>query len=206
MQSVKICLLAAMLAGSVACTAVGNEREKSTAQDDLRSAASGSAQQTRAGLADAAMAPLEDLNLKQTPIPDALSGWSAPYVPADAMTCGQIIQRLQELDHALGNDWDTPSPDERLRSERWADGAASTTLDVVSDEARGLIPFRGVVRRASGAHGYDKRYRKSFEIGAQQRSFLKGVGLAKNCPYPARPDFDALQATEVIQYRGDRPR
>jgi hypothetical protein len=50
--------------------------------------------------------------------------------------------------------------------------------------ASGLIPFRSLVRRATGAYAYQKKYNQAYKLGAQRRAYLKGVGLARGCPPP----------------------
>jgi len=169
-------------------------------------AAAGSAySQTRDGLGDAALSPLEDLNLRREPIPEILKGVQSPYDLPEVLSCEDILKRLAQLDAVLGPDWDTPVPDERLRTEKLADSASDATLGAIASEARGLIPFRGIVRKATGAESYEKKYNTAYKIGAQQRAYLKGMGLAKDCPLPARPDFAAERDPTAVTYKGDAP-
>lgn len=172
----------------------------------LGTATTNAMEQTRDGLPDAALSPLEDLNLRRDEIPPLLAAMKSPYELSPVLTCGEIESQLARLDLVLGPDWDTPNPDERLRTEILADSAAEATLDALASEARGFIPFRGLIRRASGAAGHEKKYNKAFKIGAQQRAYLKGYGLAKGCLPPARPDFMAHpSADDDILFKGDSP-
>jgi len=173
--------------------------------ENVGDAAGSAYTQTRDGLGDAALSPLEDLNLRRQPIPEILKGVESPYKLPQEMTCEQITAQIAALDAVLGPDWDTPVPDERLRTEKLADSASDATLGAIASEARGLIPFRGIVRKATGAESYEKKYNTAFKIGAQQRAYLKGMGLAKDCPLPARPDFTAKRDPTAVTYKGDTP-
>ena len=160
--------------------------------------------QTRDGLSEAALSPLEDFNLRRDEIPKVLAMIENPYdLPVD-LTCPDLTRLIGELDRALGADWDNPQPDERLRTEKLADSAATAALDALSDEARGLIPFRDLVRRATGADSHEKRLSIAYKLGAQRRAYLKGYGIALNCEGRAKPDFSKMPA-RTIEYRGDQP-
>lgn len=161
--------------------------------------------QTRDGFTDAALSPLEDLNLRRDEIPPLLAGIESPYdLPTD-LTCRDIERLLGQLDAVLGPDWDTPEPDARLRTEVLADSASEATLSAIASEARGIIPFRSLVRKATGAESHEKKYNQAYKIGAQRRAYLKGIGLAKGCPLPARPDFEARRKDDEIVFKGDSP-
>lgn len=151
------------------------------------------------------MSPLNDLNLRREPIPELLAKIDNPYDLPHNLDCIQIGRMVGALNGVLGPDWDTPEPDERLRTEKLADAAADATLDALASEASGLIPFRGIVRKVSGAEKHQKKYNRAYKIGAQRRAYLKGLGEAKNCPYPARPRFEVDPVNEKIVYSGDAP-
>ncbi len=172
---------------------------------NVKNGATSTISQTRSGIGEAAMSPLNDLNLRREPIPKMLAKVDSPYdLPRD-LDCIQIGRLVGQLNGVLGPDWDTPEPDERLRTEKLADSAAAATLDALSSEASGIIPFRGIVRKLTGAEKHQKKYNRAFKIGAQRRAYLKGLGEAKNCPYPARPDFKAKAEDETIVYSRDAP-
>ena len=160
--------------------------------------------QTKDGFSDAAMSPLEDLNLKRDPIPPVLEAIENPYYLPEDVSCADITLMLAELDAALGPDWDTDNPDARLRTEQLADSASEAALDTIASEASSLIPFRSLVRRASGAYAYQKKYNLAYKIGAQRRAYLKGIGLARDCPYPARP-APIVETPDEIVFKGDAP-
>ena len=57
--------------------------------------------QTRDGLGDAALSPLEDLNLKREKIPAAIAGLLSPYEPLPDCECATIARAVRELDTLL---------------------------------------------------------------------------------------------------------
>lgn len=160
--------------------------------------------QTKSGLGDAALSPLEDFNLRREEIPMLLKNMESPYDLPQDLTCLDLERLIGQLDIVLGPDWDTPNPDERLRTEKLADAASEAALGAVADEARGFIPFRGLIRKATGAESHEKKYNRAFKIGAQRRAYLKGMGLAKGCGLPARPDFTTAELGKLV-YKGDAP-
>ena len=84
------------------------------------------------------------------------------------------------------------------------DAASDAALDTIASEASSLIPFRSLVRRASGAYAYQKKYNLAYKIGAQRRAYLKGIGLARGCPPPARPNPIEPEPDEIV-FKGDSP-
>jgi hypothetical protein len=211
LMNMKILCLGAMLA-LAACASTPTTTQSTDNADDpslrdnVGTAAGSAMEQTREGLPNAALSPLEDFNLRRDEIPPLLAALQSPYDLSPVLTCEEIEAQLAKLDLVLGPDWDTPNPDERLRTEILADSASEATLDMLASEARGFIPFRGLIRKATGAESHEKKYNKAFKIGAQQRAYLKGYGLAKGCPPPARPDFLAIPlGNDDILFKGDSP-
>lgn len=184
--------------------ASGSQGSGANAGDMVGTVAGGAAAQTRDGFADAAAAPLEDFNLRRREIPQVLAKLKSPYGPPSEMTCAAILLDIAELDGVLGLDWDSGAPDERLNTEVLADEASNAALDAVRNVSTGWIPFRGLVRQATGAQSHEKKYNQAFKIGAQRRAYLKGYGQALDCPVPAQPDFEAMQNGEAenkVEYR-----
>lgn len=193
----KLFLASALLAIAVSGCA-SSPQTSSPSQGSLATnvgdAAGSTAAQTRDGLGDAALAPLEDLNLRRQEIPPLLAAMRNPYdLPAE-ITCEEVTVMLLELDAVLGPDWDTATPDERLNTEKLADEAADAALGAVKSGVTGWIPYRGLLREATGAAGHLRKYNQAYKIGAQRRTYLKGIGLAMGCEPPARPDFEALSS------------
>lgn len=193
-HSVFLLLGLSLLAACATNGASGNGN--GSLQDDVGTAAAGTAEQTRAGFADAALSPLDDFNLRRQEIPALLAPLKHPYLKVEEFSCEDIAAKIAELDTVLGPDSDAPTKDERERSQQIADAASGAALGAVESGATGWIPFRGLVRQASGAASHERKVVRAYTLGAQQRSYLKGYGLALGCEKPARPDFEALDASE----------
>lgn len=187
----------AVLVAVTGLAGCASTRDSGSLAGNMGDAAGSTVSQTSGGFSDAAMSPLNDLNLRRREIPALLAALETPYIPASDLTCEQVAEEVRRLDGVLGPDWDNVQPDERLRTEVLADEAANATLGAVESGMTGWIPFRGLIRKATGAESHEKKYNQAFKIGAQRRSYLKGFGLAKGCDGPARPDFLALGATEI---------
>ncbi|WP_312145160.1 hypothetical protein [Brevundimonas sp.] len=151
--------------------------------------ARGGAEQVGAGLGGAVTAPLDDLNLRRQEVPTILLQAEAnPYDLRNLNQCRTIAAEIARLDEALGPDTDAPpSQDGSYMSERAADAAASATLDAVRDTMTDFIPARSWVRRLSGADAHSKHVQAAIQAGLRRRSFLKGVGMQRNCAPPAAP-------------------
>ncbi|MFN3211576.1 MAG: hypothetical protein ACE37M_00590 [Henriciella sp.] len=144
-------------------------------------------QQSQDGFGDAAASPLKDVNLIRENAPEEFKKIHNPYAVDLEMTCDEIATEVTRLNELLGRDWDIPPPDKKGMSEQAADGASTAFLDTVASTASGFIPYRGIVRTVSGANSHASKVRKAYERGSHRRTFLKGIGLMKECPYPAAP-------------------
>lgn len=131
----------------------------------------------------AAATPFNDLNLVNGEIPPVLkAAQRAPYeVPSDR-ACPALGTQVRALDDALGPDLDTPpSADNPGLIERGGDAAAGALKGAVE----GAIPFRGWIRKLSGAERYSKDVAAAIAAGTVRRAYLKGLITAGNCPRPA---------------------
>lgn len=130
----------------------------------------------------AATTPLSDLNLVRADIPDVLrAAQQAPYAPPTDASCAGLKAAVKALDEVLGPDIDTPpgegGPGLLERGEDVATGALQRT-------AEGVVPFRGWVRKLSGAERYSRQVTASIVAGGVRRGFLKGQAAAQGCPMP----------------------
>lgn len=137
-----------------------------------------------AGAREIALAPLSDLNLRRDPIPDALvRARLAPYASEGLDDCTGIREEIGNLDAVLGEDLDTAPPD----AER-----NLSTGRLARDALTSLIPYRGLVRELTGANEHEANFRQAIAAGLMRRAYLKGLGQAKDCPYPARPSLSGI--------------
>lgn len=127
---------------------------------------------------DVALTPIEDLNLRRDPIPPVLlNARAAPYAAVGTTTCASLGQAIARLDAVLGEDFDTAPPPRQTTS------AAEVAQQVVG----ALIPYRGVIRALSGASAHEWQFQEAIAAGQMRRAYLKGIGQARGCRYPARP-------------------
>jgi hypothetical protein len=140
-------------------------------------------------ITQAATTPFSDLNLVRADIPPVLAAaQKAAYaVPADS-SCPALASEVRSLDAALGADLDTPStasnPSLIDRSSNAVSDAAGNAL---KGAAESVIPFRGWVRKLSGAERYSREVAAAIAAGTIRRAFLKGLGHAAGCLAPGAP-------------------
>ena len=185
--SLRLALLSLAVAGLVSSAAAQTRTERTAPPPapDPRDQVRTSDQVKQGSVQGAATTPLRDLNVMKVEIPEILlESVKDPYQrPPRNWKCSTLVGLLRPLEAALGPDLDQlPSDGADL-----ADRGKQTALSVAGDLAGGAIPFRGVVRRVSGAAGHDKRVQSAILAGSVRRAYLKGLGEARGCPAPAAP-------------------
>jgi hypothetical protein len=140
----------------------------------------------KGGVPAAVESPFQDANLVKTQIPPVLTDAErVPYAPPDPVTCAQITEDVATLDDALGDDFDVhPAEDPQHRKGRVA---GETVVGFAMDAENDFIPFRGWVRRLTGAQAHANEVRAAVYAGRVRRSYLKGLGQALGCRWPAAP-------------------
>ena len=176
-------LLAAGLAGCTTTRADGSPRIQTSSEAN------------RESLEGAMAAPLRDVNLLRTKIPPVLLEAQAdPYKRPQPATCAQLAALIVPLNQALGADLDEEAKDE----DDLIDQGRGTALGAVAGFTQDVIPFRGWVRKLTGAEQHDKLVQSAIVAGGVRRAYLKGLGEARGCNPPATPNH-AYQAKDVIQ-------
>ncbi len=166
-RTLKMLILSAML------TAAGGGLP-GTAQAQMAS-------RTAAGVAKAATTPVEDFGLKRDAIPPAIvAAVSSRYIPP--RSCPEARALISGLDAILGFDIDYVDTEIDTMWEKGTRAASNLIVDAARDQVTGLIPFRGVVRKLSGAEANKKAMTKALEVGRARRSFLKGWISGGACP------------------------
>jgi len=128
---------------------------------------------------EVAKTPLRDLNIDARDIPEVLKTAARdPYATAGMAKCDALVAAIADLDRVLGADYDIA---EESGEKRISEGRIGQSV------VGSFIPFRGVVREATGAAEADRNLRAAYTAGMVRRGFLKGWGLGRNCAYPARP-------------------
>lgn len=138
---------------------------------------------------DVARTPLEDFNIESKDIPEVLQKAVAnPYDYNGMTNCNALVAEIAVLDNVLGPDFDVPQEES---------GGVSTGR-VAKSVVGMLVPFRGLVREVSGANKRRNRQQLAIAAGMVRRAYLKGMGEARGCAYPARPRREeALDAAGV---------
>lgn len=119
--------------------------------------------------------PLKDLGIMKEEAPQILLAARAnPYGTAGIRTCRDFTRAIGELTEILGYDVDAVGPDGEPLPGRLAEAGARALVSA-------LIPFRGLVREATGAAATDRELREVLVAGTARRSFLKGYARARGC-------------------------
>ena len=130
----------------------------------------------------AATTPLSDLNVVRAEIPAVLAAaQKGPYTPPADRSCAALAADVQALDAVLGADLDTPS------TERNPSLIERGAAEALKSAAEGVIPFRGWVRKLTGAERYSREVAAAIAAGTIRRAYLKGLGAAAGCTAPAAP-------------------
>jgi len=132
---------------------------------------------------EVAKTPLRDLNIDARDIPEVLQAAARdPYASKGLGECNALVAEIAALDSVLGADYDIAQSDGR---DRISEGRIAQSV------VGSVIPFRGILREVTGAADNDRNLRAAYTAGMVRRAFLKGWGLGRGCPYPARPSAAA---------------
>lgn len=136
-------------------------------------------------MAQAVNTPMNDLNVGNTPIPEPLKeALAGPYKWSTEASCEQLRDALRALDAALGPDFDrvAPAASDGTKPDKGAELAGEAAVDMVQRTTGSLLPYRGWIRKISGAERYTKEVEAAVQAGTARRGFLRGVALQKSCP------------------------
>jgi hypothetical protein len=140
------------------------------------------------GAFDAVKSPFIDLNFTRDEIPAKLQTISgSPYALPSPLQCKVVREELKELDALLGSDMQSLTNDEDVDyAQEGADALQSTAIGFVAGKVS-IIPFRGMVRRITGAAQHEKEYARAYETGKLRRAYLKGWSSALKCDKVKKP-------------------
>ncbi|PWF44653.1 hypothetical protein [Massilia glaciei] len=138
-------------------------------------------QQARVG--DAMMTPLTDLNMANTAIPPVLAEAALqPYKLPPITSCADLYAAVDALEQVLEADFDAP-PIVNIAGgfERGTNKLGNAAVGALRRAVEGAVPFRGWVRKLSGAERNAKKVARAIAAGTARRSFLKGAAMARGC-------------------------
>ena len=119
--------------------------------------------------------PLIDIGaIRQNPPPILIEAAKAPYSLSGLRGCRDYLAEIDRLTAVLGPDLDHVDEDGRLHSGQVAQAGASAVVN-------SLIPFRGIVREATGAAAAERRLQHMLAAGFARRGFLRGTAQARGC-------------------------
>lgn len=135
-------------------------------------------------MADAATAPLTDLNLVKAKIPELLlRAQEQPYQAPAERNCAALQAAVGALDEVLGPDVDAPRHKQGSGPERGGEALGDAAIGGLRGAAEGLLPFRGWVRKLTGAERYSRQVAAAVAAGMARRSYLKGMGQPQACEF-----------------------
>lgn len=127
-------------------------------------------------LGSAVVAPLRDINVVRSEIPDLLKKAVVdPYAPPKT-GCAPLKAEIEQLDAVLGDDYDDPKA-----APSTGEALSKPVLGVVASTITDVIPMRGWVRRLTGAERHDQEVREAIKAGFVRRGYLKGLMNAGTC-------------------------
>jgi len=143
---------------------------------------------TRVGTA--ATTPLNDLNIVKAKIPAILKASKKhPYLAPADQSCSAIVLEIHQLDEVLGADLDTPDSDQNPSLiERGTSEAENSAIKSLQHSAEGIIPYRGWVRKLTGAERHSKHVSAAITAGSIRRAFLKGFAASHDCDWSNTPE------------------
>ncbi len=148
-----------------------------------------------AGTADAQVKPgsQQGLGLTGADIPQVLKDVKAdPYKAPIEPACQTIPQEIQALNAVLGPDVD------HLKTK-------TDVGQMAVGYARGMIPYRGVVRFLTRADAKDKALQAAATAGYARRGFLRGLEAHLHCAEADSPPVDVTaQVADISKPAGDR--
>lgn len=131
--------------------------------------------------------PLRDLGILRPEPDEALQrAATAPYgdaptLPNGGLDCATVAGEIESLNAALGADLDAAAEVDSSLMAQARRGAGDAVVDAVGDLVG--LPYRGIIRRLSGADRRDREMRDAVQAGMVRRAFLRGLS-ARECATP----------------------
>jgi hypothetical protein len=151
-----------------------------------------SAEANSESLGAAMAAPLRDINVVRSEIPDLLTKAEAdPYAPPTP-GCAPLKAEIDQFDAVLGDDYDD------RKDAKDEGGMSRPVLGVVASTITDVIPMRGWVRRLTGAERHDQMVLAAIKAGFVRRGYLKGLYNAGTCKGNRLVFVDAKAAPKPV--------
>jgi hypothetical protein len=132
-----------------------------------------STDQTR--VSTAAATPLNDFNLGNAPIPEVLKvAQRSPYAAPASQECPALAAEIAALDAVLG-------PDVDAADKKSGDFVGDEAANALQRTAEGIVPFRGWIRKLTGAERHSREVSNAIAAGSMRRAYLKGIRYTIKC-------------------------
>jgi hypothetical protein len=119
--------------------------------------------------------PFKDVGVMRENPPEILiDAQRSPYSLNGLKRCHDFRNNIGQLDLVLGPDVDAVDDQGEALPGRLAEAGAKSIVNA-------LIPFRGLIREASGAAETDRKFRMMVAAGVARRGFLKGIARERKC-------------------------
>lgn len=142
----------------------------------------GCATHDRSRAMDAVTAPLADINLIQVEIPPLLqTAEMEKYQLPDDTGCSALAQQVTDFDAILGNDIDVEESEQQSLYNRGRQEVKDATFNALKSTSESVIPFRGWVRKLSGAKRHSDKVQSAIHAGSLRRAYLKGLLNGQGC-------------------------
>ncbi len=166
-------MAAALLAGGAAAQTPQPANQEGAGRSGAEVPAKGEMGDARESQAQRiARQPGRDIGLAKRDIPALLvAARAAPYTLAGLRTCTQLRAAIAALNDVLGPDIDEQPTKTGINLGNAANDAIWGSI----------IPFRGLLREATGAAGADRRYLAATIAGYTRRGYLKGIAQTRRC-------------------------
>ena len=130
-------------------------------------------------LGEVMLTPLSDINLRKQRIPEKLASLETPYDTVTDQSCQGLITEIVALDNILGPDMDSAKYEDRdAKGKR---KMREMALDVAEAGVGSFVPFRSVVRAATGAKLHENEIEREYRKGVARRSYLRGLASSQAC-------------------------
>jgi len=125
--------------------------------------------------------PLRDLNISKVEIPGVLrDAMGNPYKSPADRSCPALQAQVADLDEELGPDLDVP--EEKLSNmEKGREALSNAATGALQNTVEGAIPFRGWLRKLSGAERQSRHAQAAVLAGKVRRGYLKGIMASTSC-------------------------
>jgi hypothetical protein len=134
---------------------------------------------------DIAGTPLRDFNLSSSAIPPVLAeAKKQPYLAPYEQSCEALQLQVGQLDEVLGPDVDADPAAELGKGDKARNAVGNAAVGALQKTVEGAIPFRGWVRKLSGAERHSDDVAAAIAAGTARRAFLKGIAFNKSCQAP----------------------